>query len=173
MFRRDLQAIDRGCEAAHQGRPRTGERYDTEYQRNGTRNLFMICEPKGGWRHVEVTGRRTAVDFAHQMKWLVDGAYPDAEVIRLVLDNLNTHKPGSLYEAFEPSEARRIAKRLEFHYTPTHGSWLNMAEIELSVFSRQCLAGLGDEALLRREVAALAQRGRRHHRLAVLHPRRS
>ena len=132
------------------------ERYDTEYQRNGTRNLFMICEPKGGWRHVEVTGRRTAVDFAHQMKWLVDGAYPDAEVIRLVLDNLNTHKPGSLYEAFEPSEARRIAKRLEFHYTPTHGSWLNMAEIELSVFSRQCLnRRVGDEALLRREVAAL------------------
>ena len=132
------------------------ERYDTEYQRNGTRNRFMICEPKGGWRHVEVTGRRTAVDFAHQMKWLVDSAYPDAEVIRLVLDNLNTHKPGSLYEAFEPSEARRIAKRLEFHYTPTHGSWLNMAEIELSVFSRQCLdRRIGDEASLRREVAAL------------------
>ena len=132
------------------------ERYDTEYQRNGTRNRFMICEPKGGWRQVEVTGRRTAVDFAHQMKWLVDSAYPDAEVIRLVLDNLNTHKPGSLYEAFEPSEARRIAKRLEFHYTPTHGSWLNLAEIELSVFSRQCLdRRIGDEASLRREVAAL------------------
>ena len=132
------------------------ERYDTEYQRNGTRNRFMICEPKGGWRHVEVTGRRTAVDFAHQMKWLVDSAYPDAEVIRLVLDNLNTHKPASLYEAFEPSEARRIAKRLEFHYTPTHGSWLNLAEIELSVFSRQCLdRRIGDEASLRWEVAAL------------------
>ena len=111
-------------------------RYDTEYQRNGTRNLFMICEPKGGWRHVEVTERRTAVDFAHQMRWLVDEAYPDAEVVRLVLDNLNTHKLGSLYEAFEPCEARRIAQRLEFHYTPTHGSWLNMAEIELS-----CLTG--------------------------------
>ena len=101
------------------------ERYDTEYQRNGTRNLFMICEPKGGWRHVAVTGRRTAVDFAHQMRWLVDEAYPDAQVVRLVMDNLNTHQPGSLYEAFEPSEAQRIAKRLEFHYTPTHGSWLN------------------------------------------------
>ena len=101
------------------------ERYDTEYQRNGTRNLFMFCEPKGGWRHVEVTGRRTAVDFAEQMKSLVDEAYPDATVIRLVLDNLNTHKPGSLYEAFAPSEARRIAKRLEFHHTPNHGSWLN------------------------------------------------
>ena len=85
------------------------ERYD-KYQRNGTRNLFMFCEPKGGWRHVEVTGRRTAVDFAQQMKWLVDEAYPDATLIRLVLDNLNTHKPGSLYEAFAPSEARRIAK---------------------------------------------------------------
>ena len=132
------------------------EHYDTGYERNGTRNLFMICEPKGGWRHVEVTGRRTAVDFAHQMKWLVDSAYPDAEVIRLVPDNLNTHKPGSLYEVFEPSEARRIAKRLEFHYTPTHGSWLNMAEIGLSVFSRQCLdRRTGDEALLRREAAAL------------------
>ena len=131
-------------------------RYDTEYQRNGTRNLFMICEPKGGWRHVEVTERRTAVDFAHQMRWLVDEAYPDAEVVRLVLDNLNTHQLGSLYEAFEPCEARRIAQRLEFHYTPTHGSWLNMAEIELSVFSRGCLnRRISDEPELRREVAAL------------------
>ena len=137
-------------------KPGRVERYDTEYQRNGTRNLFMFCEPKGGWRHVEVTGRRTAVDFAEQMKWLVDQAYPHARVVRLVLDNLNTHKLGSLYEAFEPSEARRIAKRLEFHYTPTHGSWLNMAEIELSVFSRQCLnRRIGGEALLRQEVAAL------------------
>ena len=100
-------------------------RYDTEYQRNGTRNLFMICEPKGGWRHVAVTERRTAVDFAHQMRWLVEEAYPDAEVVRLVLDNLNTHQLGALYEAFAPGEARRIAQRLEFHYTPTHGSWLN------------------------------------------------
>ena len=141
------------------------ERFDTEYQRNGTRNLFMFCEPKGGWRHVEVTGRRTAVDFAQQMKWLVDEAYPEATVIRLVLDNLNTHKLGSLYEAFEPSEARRIAKGLEFHYTPIHGSWLNpvsstgqaMAEIELSIFSRACLnrRRIGNEALLRRELTAL------------------
>ena len=137
-------------------KPGRVERYDTEYQRNGTRNRFLFCEPKGGWRHVEVTGRRTAVDFAEQMKWLVDSAYPDAEVIRLVLDNLNTHKLGSLYEAFEPSEARRIAKRLELHHTPNHGSWLNMAEIELSVFSRQCLnRRVGDEVLLRQEVAAL------------------
>ena len=130
--------------------------YDTEYQRNGTRNRFMICEPKGGWRHMAVTERRTAVDFAHQMRWLVDEAYPDVEVVRLVLDNLNTHQLGSLYEAFEPCEARRIAQRLEFHYTPTHGSWLNMAEIKLSVFSRGCLnRRISDEAELRREVAAL------------------
>ena len=110
---------------AIEARPGRVERYDTEYKRNGTRNLFMFCEPKGGWRHVEVTERRTAVDFAHQMRWLVDEAYPHAGVVRLVLDNLNTHKLGSLYEAFEPSEARRIAKRLELHYTPNHGSWLN------------------------------------------------
>ena len=96
------------------------------------------------------------MDFAQQMKWLVDEAYPDAPVIRLVLDNLNTHKLGSLYQAFAPSEARRIAKRLELHHTPNHGSWLNLAEIEFSVFSRQCLnRRVGDEALLRREVAAL------------------
>ena len=131
-------------------------RYDTEYQRNGTRNLFMICEPKGGWRHVAVTERRTAGDFAHQIRWLVVEAYPDATVVRVVLDNLNTHKIGSLYEAFEPCKARRIAQRLEFHYTPTHVSWLNMAEIELSVFSRACLnRRISDEALLIREVAAL------------------
>ena len=111
-----------------------------------------------------MTERRTAVDFAHQMRWLVDEAYPDAEVVRLVMDNpvsstgqaLNTHKLGALYEAFEPSEARRIAKRLEFHYTPTHGSWLNMAEIELSVFSRACLdRRISAEPARRREVAAL------------------
>ena len=102
------------------------------------------------------TERRTAVDFAHLMRWLVDEAYPDAEVLRLVMDNLNTHQLGSLYEAFEPCEARRIAQRLEFHYTPTHGSWLNMAEIELSVFSRGCLnRRISDEPELRREVAAL------------------
>ena len=132
------------------------KRYDYEYERNGTRNLFVFCEPKGGWRHLEVTERRTAVDFAEQMRWLVDEAYPDTEVVRLVLDNLNTHKMGSLYEAFEPSEARRIAKRLELHYTPKHGSWLNMAEIELSVFSKQALRGrIGDEATLRRQIDAL------------------
>ena len=138
------------CEAS-----RRVERYAVPAKRDP--EPVMFCEPKGGWRHVEVTGRRTAVDFAQQMKWLVDEAYPEATVIRLVLDNLNTHKLGSLYEAFEPSEARRIAKGLEFHYTPIHGSWLNMAEIELSVFSRACLnrRRIGNEALLRRELTAL------------------
>ena len=106
-------------------RPGRVERYDYEYKRNGTRNLFMFCEPKGGWRHVEVTERRTKQDFAQQMRWLVDEAYPHTETIRLVLDNLNTHTLGSLYDTFEPAEARRIAKRLELHYTPKHGSWLN------------------------------------------------
>jgi hypothetical protein len=104
------------------------QRYDYEYKRNGTRNLFMICEPQVGWRHVAVTKRRTKVDFAQQMKWLVDERYPEVEVIRVVLDNLNTHKLASLYEAFEPAEARRIAKKLEFHYTPKHGSWLDRVE---------------------------------------------
>ncbi len=134
------------------GRPR---REDYEYQRAGTRNLFLACEPKAGWRHVAITQRRTMQDFAHQMRWLVDEAYPDAPVIRLVLDNLNTHRTASLYEAFPPGEARRIAKRLEFHHTPKHGSWLNMAEIEFSVLARACLRGRsGDEDSLERAVSA-------------------
>lgn len=136
--------------------PGRRERFDYEYRRNGTRNLFMLCEPLRGWRHVAVTEQRKKEDFAHQMRWLVDEAYPEAERIRVVLDNLNTHRPGSLYETFSPAQARRILKRLEFHYTPKHGSWLNMAEIELSVFSRQCLSRrIPDEATLSREVAAL------------------
>ena len=102
------------------------ERYNYEYKRNGTRNLFIFCEPQRGWRHVKVTQRRTLQDFAQQMQWLVDVAYPDVEVVRVVLDNLNTHKPASLYETFPPAEARRILKKLRFHYTPKHGSWLNM-----------------------------------------------
>ena len=150
---RQLVADKRPAIGAKPGRV---ERYDYEYKRNGTRNLFMFCEPKAGWRHVEVTEQRTAVDFAHQMRWLVDEAYPHTETIRLVLDNLNTHKLGSLYDAFEPADARRIAKRLELHYTPVHGSWLNMAEIELSVFSNQCLnRRISDEVVLKREVSAL------------------
>lgn len=132
------------------------QRYDFEYQRHGTCNLFLFCEPQAGWRHLEVTAQRTMKDFAQQMKWLVEERYPDAEVVRVVLDNLNTHRPAALYETFEPAEARRILKRLEFHYTPKHGSWLTMAEIELSVFSRQCLnRRIGDEGTLKHEVQAL------------------
>ena len=116
-------------------------RQDYEYRRAGTRNLFLACEPLAGWRHVAITERRTMVDFAHQMRWLVDVAYPDAPVVRVVLDNLNTHRMASLYETFPAAEARRIVKRLEFHHTPKHASWLNMAEIEFSVLTRACLQG--------------------------------
>jgi len=118
------------------GRP---ERFDYEYARNGTANLFMISEPLLGWRAVKVTERRTALDFAEVVRWLVEEVHEEAETVVLVLDNLNTHKVASLYEAFPPERARRIAERLEIHHTPKHGSWLNMAEIELSVLARQCL----------------------------------
>ena len=143
-------------------KPGKVERYDYEYKRNGTRNLFIFFEPLRGFRHLDVTERRTMPDFAQEMKKLVDELYPKAERIRVVLDNLNTHKPASLYEAFPPEEARRILKKLEFHYTPKHGSWLNMAEIELSVFSRQCLnRRIPTEEALKREIAALqAERNR-------------
>ena len=137
---------------AKPGRPR---REDYEYQRAGTRNLFLSCEPRAGWRHVAITKQRTMQDFAHQMRWLVDEAYPDVPVIRLVLDNLNTHRTASLYETFPPAEARRIAKRLEFHHTPKHGSWLNMAEIEFSVLARACLKGRNpDKDALQRNISA-------------------
>lgn len=114
-------------------------KYDYEYERNGASNLFMYFAPLEAWRHLKVTDRRTMIDWAQCMRDLVDLHFPDAEVIVLVMDNLNTHKLASLYEAFPPAEARRIAEKLEIHYTPKHGSWLNMAEIELSVLSRQCL----------------------------------
>ncbi len=134
------------------GRP---ERFDYEYERNGTANLFLLCQPLGGWRHVDVTDRRTKHDFALQMRDLVDRHVPDAAVIRVVLDNLNTHTPAALYEAFEPAEARRILRKLEFHYTPVHGSWLNMAELEFSMLTRQCLGRrIGDRDTLATEVAA-------------------
>jgi DDE superfamily endonuclease len=137
-------------------------RIDYEYQRNGTANLFVMCEPQAGWRHVVVTERRTKHDFAYQMQWLVDERYPHAEVIRVVLDQLNTHRPASLYDTFPPAEARRIRKRLEFHYTPKHGSWLNMAEIELSVLHRQCLdRRLPDVPTLTQEVHAYERRRNR------------
>jgi hypothetical protein len=115
------------------------KRYDYEYKREGTANLFVMCQPLVGWREVKATEKRKKVDFAECMKELVDVHFPHAEVIRVVLDNLNTHTPASLYEAFEPTEARRLLRKLEFHFTPKHGSWLNMAEIEISILSRQCL----------------------------------
>ena len=118
------------------GRP---ARFDYEYERRGVCALFMLCEPLAGWREVSVSDHRGMVDFAHVIKHLVDDVYPHAEQIPLVMDNLNTHSPGSLYEAFEPAEAKRLADKLEIHYTPKHGSWLNMAEIELSVLNGQCL----------------------------------
>jgi DDE superfamily endonuclease len=121
---------------AEPGQP---ERFDYEYVRNGTANLFMISEPLAEWRHVVVTERRTAKDFAEVLRWLAEDVYPEAEKVVLVMDNLNTHKLASLYEAFPPEQARRIAERIEVHHTPKHGSWLNVAEIELSVLSRQCL----------------------------------
>ena len=137
-------------------RPGVPQRQDYEYRREGTRNLFLACEPLAGWRRVEVTERRTKQDFAHQMRWLVDEAYPETEAVRVVLDNLNTHRKASLYEAFPAEEARRIARKPEFHHTPKHGSWLNMAEIEFSVISRRCLGQrLPDEETLSREVKAL------------------
>lgn len=130
-------------------------REDYQYERNGTANLFMFSAPLLGWRHVEVTQQRTQIDYAQQMKWLVDVGFPDALQIRVVQDNLNTHVKASLYKAFEAPEARRILERLDFHYTPKHGSWLNMAEIELSVLSRQCLdRRIPDRETLETEIAA-------------------
>ena len=142
---------------AQPGRPR---RQDYEYRRGGTRNLFLTCEPLAGWRvrplsNRAITQRRTMQDFAHQMRWLVDQAYPNAPVVRVVLDNLNTHRMASLYETFPAPEARRIVRRLEFHHTPKHASWLNMAEIEFSVLTRACLQGRNpDELALQRATNA-------------------
>jgi transposase len=135
-------------------RPGKPRREDYEYQRHGTANLFMLFEPLRGWRHVDVTQRRTNRDFARVIKDLVDVWYPGAEKVVLVMDNLSTHTPAALYETFEPAEARRLVERLEWHYTPKHGSWLNMAEIELSVVARQCLdRRIPDIEALRTEVA--------------------
>lgn len=137
------------------GAPGREARYDYEYERNGVANIFMFTEPLAGWRHAVVTDRRTMVDWAEQVRELVDVHYPDAEVVTLIMDNLNTHGPWSFYEAFEPAEARRLAERLECVYTPKHGSWLNIAEIELDVLSRQCLARrIAEKETLAREVAA-------------------
>ena len=140
---------------AEPGQP---ERVDYEYERCGTANLFLTNEPLTGHRHVTVTARRTAVDFAHEVRDLLEVRYPHAEKVVLVMDNLNTHKPAALYEAFEPAVARALLDRLEIHHTPKHGSWLNVAEIELSVLSRQCLdRRIPDLETLTREVAAWEQ----------------
>ena len=143
------------------------ERRDYEYVRQGTANLFVLVAPHAGWRHVLVTARRTALDYARCLRYLVEQAYPQAERIRLVQDNLNTHTMACLYEAFPPAVARHIASRLEVHSTPKHGGWLNMAEIEISVFERGCLARpVPDTDTLVRRVAALeAERNATHARI--------
>jgi hypothetical protein len=131
------------------------QRYDYEYHREGTCNLFVHLCPQAGWRHVKVTDRRTKEDFAYCMRDLVDIHLSDAEVIRIVLDHLNTHTPAALYEVFEPAEARRILRKLEFHYTPKHASWLNMVEIEIGVLDGQCLdRRIPDVETVKREVQA-------------------
>jgi transposase len=136
-------------------KPGRNQRLDYEYERNGTANLFMRFEPLGGRRRVKVTDQRTKVDFAYVIREMADEDYPEAKVIVLVMDNLNTHKPASLYEAFEPAEARRLIEKLEIHYTPKHGSWLNMAETELSIVTKQCLdSRIPDVTTLRREITA-------------------
>jgi hypothetical protein len=136
------------------GRP---ARHDPEYVRGGVANLFLVCAPLHGWRHVRVSDRRTRLDWADCVRELIDVHYPAAERIVLVMDQLNTHSPASLYEAFPPAEAKRLADKLEIHYTPKHGSWLNMAEIELSILQRQCLdRRLADRPTMEREVAAWA-----------------
>ena len=147
--------------AAKPGQP---GRHDYEYRRNGTANLFMMFAPLEGWRHVKVTDRHTAVDYAQVLKELSDTHFPGSAKIVLVQDNLNTHKPASLYEAFPPAEARRLVERFEWHYTPKHGSWLDMAESELGVLSSQCLdRRIPDQRVLKDEVEAWeADRNRKH-----------
>ena len=136
-------------------RPGSDQKIDSEYVRNGTCSIFVFTEPLGGRRHVSVREHRTATDWAEEIKYLSDVMYPEAEKIVLVMDNLNTHKPASLYKKYPPSEARRIIKRLEIHYTPKHGSWLDMAEIELNVMTRQCLSRRIDNIeILRKELSA-------------------
>jgi len=144
--------------------PGRAARFDCEYKRNGTANLFMAFAPLEGWRHIKVTARRTAIDYAVMLKDLCDVHFAEAEIIVLVQDNLNTHVPASLYQAFPPDEARRIAERFEWHYTPKHGSWLNMAEAELSVLGRQCLARrIPDANTLESHVAAWLKHRNKHH----------
>jgi len=142
-----------------EAKPGQIERFDDQYQREGVCNLFMFSEPLIGWRHIEVPDKRTQIDYAQQMKYLVDDRYPQAKKIKVVQDNLNTHIKASLYKAFIPEEAKRILDKLEFHYTPKHGSWLNMAEIELSVLTGQCLdRRISSKDVLIEEIAAWEKR---------------
>jgi hypothetical protein len=144
--------------------PGQPERVDYEYERIGTANLFVMVERLTGYRHVEVTSRRTAEDYARQLQWLAEVRYPDAKKIRLVQDNLNTHRLANLYLIFPPAEARRLSERFELHYTPTHGSWLDMAEIEIGIFERSCLGKrvASVDELKRRVVALEAERNAAH-----------
>lgn len=147
-----------------QGKP---ERYDYEYERNGTAVNFMFTEPLAGWRKVNVRERKTAVDWACEIEELLETNYRDAKTIVLVCDNLNTHTPAALYKAFPPEKARRLAKRLEFHYTPKHGSWLNIAEIELSVLSSQCLRDRTPDLLTLKKQTKAWMRNRNHKNKVV------
>jgi transposase len=137
-------------------KPGTRKRVDYEYRRYGVTYLQMLFEPLAGKRHIQVTAQHTMKEFAECMKWLVDDVYPQTAIIRVVMDNLSTHKPAALYVRFQPAEARRILRKLEFHYTPKHGSWLNMAEIELSVFGRTMKNYISEEQTFRLEAQALA-----------------
>lgn len=164
---KQMVAETRAPIAMKPGRP---ARFDYEYQRNGTANLFMLFAPLEGWRHVEVTDRRTAVDYAHVLKDLADVYFPDAKTIVLVQDNLNTHSKASLYEAFSATEARRLVERFEWHYTPKHGSWLNLAESELAVLSSQCLdRRIPDKQTLSDEIAAWQDDRNANHATADWH----
>jgi hypothetical protein len=164
---KQLVAETRTPEPMQPGQP---ARHDYEYKRNGVANIFMLFAPLEGWRHAEVTERRTAIDYAKILRELSDIHFPNAEKIVLVQDNLNTHTPASLYEAFEAAEARRIIERFEWHYTPKHGSWLNLAESELAVLSRQCLnRRIPDAATLGAQVNAWRTRRNTHNAKANWH----
>jgi hypothetical protein len=160
-----LHAEARPSQPAAPGRP---ERRDYEYVRQGTADLFVMVEPLAGWRHTEVTERRTKQDFARCIRWLVEARYPEAESVRLVVDNLNTHVPAALYETFPPEQARAILRRLEFHYTPKHASWLNMAEIEISIVARGCLSRPCPDLETLRLRTAAQETERNAHRCPIL-----
>jgi hypothetical protein len=164
---KDLKAHTRPPQPAAPGRV---GREDSHYARDGSRNLFLACAPYLGWRQIRVTEHRTAIDFAHALRALVEQQFPQAERIVLITDNLNTHTPAAFYQAFPPGEAWRILERIEWHYTPTHGSWLNMAELELSVLARQCLdRRIPDAATLEADVAAWVQQRNAERRTTAWH----